>query len=376
VWAEHIGELRCPACRGELCSAVQAGWIDSGELLCPGCGQRFQISAGVPRLFCGAAAGSIAVDPRTRESFSFEWLRYPVTTPEEDLFTLLALTGVQPELYKQVRYSNLFAHQPTTQDLAACDASAFARGRVVELGCGMGKYVAVVAKGGATVAVGLDASAAVERAATLCREHRNALIVQGDIFRPPLSGGYDLAYSVGVLHHTPDARAAFLCAASLVRDGGELAVWLYPRSPGLPSRAVEWYHDRVARALLSRLPHRTLERICGWLGRLTVVKSRWRARGGGWRQLARLLNVLAVGEHHDPGVAAFLNFDWYSPPFRSRHTVDELGLWYAEAGFDSLRVLPEPVSAIGRRKVMAPPPPGTASIGPAGGKPVPAFPGC
>jgi uncharacterized protein YbaR (Trm112 family)/SAM-dependent methyltransferase len=358
VWATHLAELCCPSCRGELALGAGTGWVEDGALRCEACQTTYPVTRGVPRLLpaSGASQTSIAVDARTRESFGFEWLRYPVTSPEEDLFTLLALTGVQPDLFERVRYRHLFAHQPTAADMAVCDDSILRDRRVAELGCGMGKYVAVVARAGATIAVGLDASDAVERAVTLNRERSNALIVQGDIFHPPLRGGFDFAYSVGVLHHTPDAHRAFSCVAPLVAQDGSLAVWLYPRSPGRLSRAVEWYHDHVARAALCRLPHAKLERVCAWLGRLTVTKTRLRERGGAARGLlASLLNVVAVGEHLDPGIAAFLNFDWYSPPYRSRHTAEELRRWYVAAGFEEPRILPEPVSALGRRPRHAPP---------------------
>ena len=59
-----------------------------------------------------------------------------------------------------------------------------------------------------------------------------------------------------------------------------------------------------------------------------------------------MLNLLAVGEHRDPDIAAFLNFDWYSPRYRSRHDDAQLAEWYREAGFSGLDSLPVPVSAI------------------------------
>ena len=89
-----------------------------------------------------------------------------------------------------------------------------------------------------------------------------------------------------------------------------------------------------------------LKRLCSGLGRLTVMKTRL-ANGGPLAKLtAKCLWFVAVGEHHDPGVAAFLNFDWYSPAYRSRHSVEDLRQWYSAAGFNPPTVLPEPVSAI------------------------------
>ena len=358
VWSVHAPELACPAClpnpqeAGSLELEAGDGWVEQGRLRCRSCGTDYPIEAGVPHLFAPEAGNrnGARVDPRTQAAFGFEWLRYPVTTEAEDQFTLVGLTGIEPGFYQRVSFRNLFAHMPTALDLEAAKTSSLAGKRVMEAGCGMGKYVRVVARSGARLAVGLDASEAVRRAAAVNRDLPNALIVKGDIFRPPLRPDFDLAYSVGVLHHTPDCHQAFLSTARLVRPGGELAVWLYPHARDRMRQVVEWTHERVLRPLTSRLPHATLEGLCAALGQVAVAKTRLKERGGAGREaLARVLNLVAVGEHHDPQIAAFLNFDWYSPPYRSRHTEEELCGWYREAGFEPPRLLPERVSAIGRR---------------------------
>jgi SAM-dependent methyltransferase len=289
------------------------------------------------------------VGPRTQAAFGFEWLRYPVTTPEEDRVTFFGLTGIEPSFYEAVEFSDFLVEPPSSGQLAAATTTRLHDKRVLEAGCGMGKYVRVASELGTELAVGLDASDAVDRAVTTTERRPNVLIVQGDIFHPPLHGGFDFAYSVGVLHHTPAPRRAFESVASLVRPGGELAVWLYPHANQTAPYLLEIWHERLLRPMTSRLPHRMLERLCVGLGKLTVVKTRLRERGGMVRNgVARLLSAVAVGEHLDPGIAAFLNFDWYSPPHRSRHTEAELTEWYTRAGFDEPRMLPLPVSAIGR----------------------------
>ena len=40
-----------------------------------------------------------------------------------------------------------------------------------------------------------------------------------------------------------------------------------------------------------------------------------------------------MGGHPETKIAEFLNFDWYSPQYRSYHSEDELLRWYAEEGF-------------------------------------------
>jgi uncharacterized protein YbaR (Trm112 family)/trans-aconitate methyltransferase len=356
--AEHVQELVCPGCRGDLRGPDQPGEIEDGQLECPICNVTYPIADGVPRMLQPHAgdAGETAVDAHTRAAFGFEWLRYPVTTFGEDAVTLYGLTGIEPKFYDQVHFRNLFSHEPTPADVAVTETSFFNGKKVLEAGCGMGKYVNVVATRAARLAVGLDASDAVLRARKLNRDHDNVLIVQGDIFHPPLRGEFDFAYSVGVLHHTPAARRAFMSVASLVRPDGEMAVWLYPHAMTLAPQLIEFWHERIARPLTSRLPHETLERLCTQLGRLSAYKTRLQNQGGtGRRLLARSINLVAVGEHVNPEIAAFLNFDWYSPPFRSRHTVTELEEWYREAGFATPRILPVEVSAIGRKSTQRAP---------------------
>jgi SAM-dependent methyltransferase/uncharacterized protein YbaR (Trm112 family) len=349
--AEHAAELACPECRGRVEPSEAAGWIEQGSLCCVDCSAEYPVERGVPRMVGGASPGSgdTRVGSRTRAAFGFEWLRYPVTTHEEDRVTFFGLTGIEPSFHERVDFNDFLVEPPTADELSAASTSRLAGRKVLEAGCGMGKYVRVVSELGASLAVGLDASDAVERAVEVTERRPNALIVQGDIFHPPLRGGFDFAYSVGVLHHTPAPRRAFESVASLVSPGGELAVWLYPHSDEIAPYLLEIWHERLLRPLTSRLDHRTLERLCVALGKLTVVKTRLRNRGGILRNgIARALSSVAVGEHLDPGIAAFLNFDWYSPPYRSRHTDAELEEWFVDAGFSQPRALPLPVSAIGR----------------------------
>jgi hypothetical protein len=65
--------------------------------------------------------------------------------------------------------------------------------------------------------------------------------------------------------------------------------------------------------------------------------------------LARFYSLFAVGAHSDPEIAAFLNFDWYSPQYRSYHSEDELMGWFREAHYADVRVLPQRTSGIARR---------------------------
>ena len=80
--------------------------------------------------------------------------------------------------------------------------------------------------------VALDLSDAVETAQRNLRAFDNVHVVQGDLLRPPLrtaadGGGFDLIYSIGVLHHLPDPVRGLPRAARYLRPGGTIAVWVY-----------------------------------------------------------------------------------------------------------------------------------------------------
>jgi len=66
---------------------------------------------------------------------------------------------------------------------------------------------------------------------------RRALFVETDLRAPGLrQGAFDVVYSSGVLHHTPDPRASFAAVARMARPGGMLVVGLYNAYARLPHR--------------------------------------------------------------------------------------------------------------------------------------------
>jgi SAM-dependent methyltransferase len=243
---------------------------------------------GVPRL-----AGEAYV-----ASFGRQWNRYDVARDEEDEATFAVKTGVDPHTLK---------------------------GRLVlDAGCGGGRYARLAGRCGARV-VGVDLSAAVEKAAALCADLPGVAIVQADLLDLPLAEGvFDLAFSIGVLHHSPDPRRAFAQVAARVRPGGTLAVWLYRRN----TPPQEWLNSAL-RAATTRVSPRALELACAGLGVL-----------GGVPVLRQTLNKVAnFSNHPDWTLRVCDNFDWYAPRYQSHHTVAELEDWFRAEGFGDLRVL-------------------------------------
>lgn len=103
---------------------------------------------------------------------------------------------------------------------------ALADQTVIEIGCGAGRH-AWLAGAKAKLLVGLDLSRGVELARRNdTRPHVH--YVQADLRHPPFApGSFDVLYSNGVLHHTPDPDASFAAVAPLLRAGGLASVWVY-----------------------------------------------------------------------------------------------------------------------------------------------------
>jgi SAM-dependent methyltransferase len=280
--------VRCPRCRG---GRLDAAGDPPNELTCAGCGATVPIVDGVPRL-AGQAESYAA-------SFGRQWNRYDVARPDEDEATFRVKTGI------------------SANDLA---------GRLVlDAGCGGGRYARLLGSHGARV-IAVDLSSAVAKATALCTALPNVLILQADLLELPLADGdFDLVYSIGVLHHTPDPRRAFHQIARRVKSGGTLAVWLYRRN----TAPQEWLNSGL-RAVTTRLPARILEPVCAGLGAVGSIPV-----------LNRTLNKIAnFSSHPDWTLRVCDNFDWYAPRYQSHHSLAELRDWFAEEGFTGLRELP------------------------------------
>ena len=128
---------------------------------------------------------------------------------------------------------------------------------ILDVGCGMGRFAEVVAEAGGRV-VGIDLSSAVDAAAPNLERFENAAVVQADVFSLPFGPEtFDLIYSIGVLHHTPDTRKAFLSLPRLLKKRGQVAIWLY-------ARMLRWTlaMSNLYRLVTTRLPKDRLLKLC------------------------------------------------------------------------------------------------------------------
>jgi 2-polyprenyl-3-methyl-5-hydroxy-6-metoxy-1,4-benzoquinol methylase len=107
----------------------------------------------------------------------------------------------------------------------------FAGARLLEIGCGMGTDLLQFARGGAEV-TGVDLTT---RSIEISRQHFAVYGARGDFAitdgesLPFADEGFDVVYSNGVLHHTPDTAGAVREIHRVLRPGGLARVMLYHR---------------------------------------------------------------------------------------------------------------------------------------------------
>jgi len=195
--------LACPKCGGDILlvhiSVREEKEIVEGVLSCKKCDREYKVTRGVPRF---AALDKIEQDKaETAANFGWQWTHF--TQSDE-------------------KYAEQFLGwlQPIKKDF-------FADKIVLEGGCGKGRHTTLAANWGAREVVGIDLSAAVESAFQATKDLPNAHIVQADIFNLPFKKAFDYAFSVGVLHHTPEPKKAFTSLASKVKKGGYISAWIY-----------------------------------------------------------------------------------------------------------------------------------------------------
>ena len=208
---------------------------------------------------------------------------------------------------------------------------------VLDVGCGAGRYMEIAQKFGGKV-VGIDASTSVYSAR---RNLDGVDIIRADIFNLPFRDGvFDRIFSIGVLHHTNDTRAAFLQLPRLLKHGGEIAVWVCPVG-GFVQRALNAVSD-FYRLFTTQLPLRLMYALCHLAVPIYHLKRIW--------LLGRIIALLAPSSGHpNPQWRILDTFDWYTPKYQHKHTYEQVVDWFLSAGLCNVKRLGVPVAVRGMK---------------------------
>lgn len=126
-----------------------------------------------------------------------------------------------------------------------------------DLGCGSGRWAALVAPRVGTLHC-IDASAAaLEVARRMLANQSHCMFHHASVDAMPLDdGSADFGYSLGVLHHIPDTQAGIRACVAKLKPGAPFLLYLYYAFDNRPwwFRRL-WQASNLARLVISRLPH-------------------------------------------------------------------------------------------------------------------------
>jgi len=268
------GLLACPACRGDL----------SAEWTCLGCGIRFDAPDGIPNL-------RLDGDTRTETVRAFyEAAPFPGYPARDSLSTFRARAG-------RSRFAQLL------------DRAIPGDARIAEIGCGTGQMSLFLASADRLIVAADLSRASLRLGAAAARRFglTGVQFVETDLHQSALRpDAFDVVYTSGVLHHTPDPRAAFAAVARLARPGGIVIAGVYNAVARVPVRL-----------------RRTVARAVGF--RMVPFDPVLRERRG------------------EPARRDAWLRDQYRHPEEHSHSVAEVRRWFAGNGVDYIRSFPSTV---------------------------------
>jgi SAM-dependent methyltransferase len=226
--------------------------------------------------------------------------------------------------------AELFIHS-TGFDLSHLD------GLTLDVGCGYGRFLRVLAEAGGEV-VGVDLSSdTVELAYHFVGRNKNVHIVQASLAQLPFPEcHFRRGFSIGVLHHTPDTRTSFLGLLPYLEEGADIAVWVYAPEKKIASNA--W------RKLTTRLP---LGLVYGWcvINELLFVWPRSLPKGGG-----RFHALVPGGSLGTPFWQRVMgDFDDLTPRYAHTHSTAEVVQWFRDAELVDIQPLSRATSVRARK---------------------------
>jgi SAM-dependent methyltransferase len=183
---------------------VATGEIVEGLLKCRACDVQVPVVRGIPRFVPSESYAS---------SFGFQWNR----------FDRLQVDSV---MHNDLSRDRFYA----TTGWPSC-----LRGeRILEAGCGTGRFTELALETGAEV-FSFDLSTAVEAAWRNNHSKPLVTVVQASIYQIPVrKGAFDKIFCMGVLQHCPDVEGAFRSMLPFLKPGGEIVIDVYEKAKGFP----------------------------------------------------------------------------------------------------------------------------------------------
>ena len=288
----------------------------------------FPVRCSVPHQTRGTLDAASEQD-KTNETFSDKWRRFKNY-------------GLEPqhEEFLFGWYCKKFG-LATREDLQNFYAK---RSRVLECGSGSGFNTKFIAENCPGEVFALDISEAAFTTFSNTRHLPNCTVVQADLMDAPFPDAYfDFIIADGVLHHTPDTRAAVEALYRKLAPGGQFFFYVYKKMG-----AARQFSDAHLRSIFSAMTPDECYAACEGLTNLGRELSNLKATitlekpipalgiPAGQHDVQRLIYYNFVkcfwNDAFDYETNNMVNFDWYHPHNAWQHTQGEVEDWLRALG--------------------------------------------
>jgi SAM-dependent methyltransferase len=197
----------------------------------------------------------------------------------------------------------------------------------LDVGCGMGRNSYWPMKYGAAGGVAIDLDARSLAAARRNLANFPGLEVrEASAYDIGYENHFDIAFSIGVIHHLEFPARALAAMTRAVKPGGRVAIWVYGREN---NRWLISFLDPLRRALFSRLP-------VSWVHHLSLYPTAllWLLLRAGLRPIAYFRLIATFGFAHLRSIV----FDQMLPRIANYWTRGEVEALMSQAGLRDVRL--------------------------------------
>lgn len=311
---KYFNKKNCKKCyftKKRDCNECFKKEIIKGYLTCRDCKERFIIKEGIPKMLVRNSQDELKQEKITK-FFDVQWsyfgkLKRVFAMDENQSMNYLMWTLVPKDF----------------------DKKDFDNKTILDAGCGVGNYIKALSKRKSEV-IGLDITSSLDLLNSDLKELSNLHLIQGDILNPPFKYKiFDLVFSIGVIHHTPDPKKAFKSLSRVVKKNGLYSLWIYPCRPNLLGNI-----SKILRMITIKLPKKALYLLSYMLvPTLYFIKPynnyiKPNLSNTSWEECAQIL------------------FDFYGPIYQKHYKLREIKEWFIEEGYKHIEFGMSPLSVV------------------------------